>query len=215
VKIAIFCHSIISDWNHGNAHFLRGVASELIARGHRVRLYEPRNAWSSRNLIAQHGSEPIERFRRAYPQLTPVRYELDTLDLARELDGEDLVLVHEWNEPELIARLGEQRRRTRSLRLLFHDTHHRAVSDPAAIKRLDLRDYDGVLAFGRILRDIYLERGWAQHAWTWHEAADVRVFKPVNAGRRAGDVVWIGNWAMRNATAPCANFSSNRYAACA
>ena len=194
MKIAIFCHSIISDWNHGNAHFLRGVASELIARGHRVRLYEPRNAWSSRNLIAQHGSEPIERFRRAYPQLTPVRYELDTLDLARELDGEDLVLVHEWNEPELIARLGEQRRRTRSLRLLFHDTHHRAVSDPAAIKRLDLRDYDGVLAFGRILRDIYLERGWAQHAWTWHEAADVRVFKPVNAGRRAGDVVWIGNW---------------------
>src|SRR5579884_965948 len=81
MKIAIFCHSIISDWNHGNAHFLRGVASELIARGHRVRLYEPRNAWSLRNLIAQHGSEPIARFHRAYPQLTPVRYELDTLDL--------------------------------------------------------------------------------------------------------------------------------------
>jgi spore maturation protein CgeB len=194
LKIAIFCHSIVSDWNHGNAHFLRGVASELIARGHRVGLYEPRDGWSLSNLTAEHGTGPIERFHRAYPQLTSVRYDIQTLDLARELDGADLVLVHEWNEPELIARVGEHRRRTRSFRLLFHDTHHRAVSDPAAIERLDLRDYDGVLAFGRILRQIYLERGWAQRAWCWHEAADVRVFKPINACPRDQDLVWIGNW---------------------
>jgi spore maturation protein CgeB len=57
-----------------------------------------------------------------------------------------------------------------------------------------LRHYDGVLAYGDVIRSIYLERGWAQRAWTWHEAADVRVFRPVIGRERRGDVVWIGNW---------------------
>ena len=30
-KIVLFCHSLRSDWNHGNAHFLRGIATELQA----------------------------------------------------------------------------------------------------------------------------------------------------------------------------------------
>ena len=29
MKVVIFCHSLISDWNHGNAHFLRGIVAEL------------------------------------------------------------------------------------------------------------------------------------------------------------------------------------------
>ena len=33
MRVVIFCHSLLSDWNHGNAHFLRGVATELVARG--------------------------------------------------------------------------------------------------------------------------------------------------------------------------------------
>ena len=36
-----FAHSLVSDWNHGNAHFLRGIVRELQARGHEVRLFEP------------------------------------------------------------------------------------------------------------------------------------------------------------------------------
>ena len=43
MRIVIFCHSLISVWNHGNAHFLRGIVSELLARGHSVATYEPRN----------------------------------------------------------------------------------------------------------------------------------------------------------------------------
>jgi spore maturation protein CgeB len=31
MRVVIFCHSLVSDWNHGNAHFLRGVARELLA----------------------------------------------------------------------------------------------------------------------------------------------------------------------------------------
>lgn len=40
MKVAIFCHSLQSDWNHGNAHFLRAVVAELLARGHEIWLCE-------------------------------------------------------------------------------------------------------------------------------------------------------------------------------
>jgi spore maturation protein CgeB len=60
--------------------------------------------------------------------------------------------------------------------------------------RFDLRHYDGALAFGGAIRDIYRERGWAERAWTWHEAADVRTFRPLDGVPRRGDLVWIGNW---------------------
>src|SRR5437868_7104517 len=55
MKIALFYHSLLSDWNHGNAHFLRGIATELLLRGHTVRVFEPENSWSFRNLVAEHG----------------------------------------------------------------------------------------------------------------------------------------------------------------
>jgi hypothetical protein len=29
VRVVIFCHSV-SDWNHGNAHFVRGVATAVL-----------------------------------------------------------------------------------------------------------------------------------------------------------------------------------------
>jgi spore maturation protein CgeB len=53
--------------------------------------------------------------------------------------------------------------------------------------------YDGVLAFGEVIREQYVARGWARRAWTWHEAADPHVFRPREA-KHAGDLVWIGNW---------------------
>jgi spore maturation protein CgeB len=81
MRIVMFYHSLLSDWNHGNAHFLRGIATELIARGHDVRVYEPRNAWSLQNLIAEQGEEPIQRFHAMYPWFTSWRYDLGTLDL--------------------------------------------------------------------------------------------------------------------------------------
>jgi spore maturation protein CgeB len=77
---------------------------------------------------------------------------------------------------------------------LFHDTHHRAATAPEEIARYDLSRYDGVLAYGRAIRDVYLERGWAEHAWTWHEAADTRVFRPLPHDGARNDIVWIGNW---------------------
>src|SRR6185437_11155844 len=133
MRIRMFYHSLLSDWNHGNAHCLRGVTSEMMARGHDVRVYEPQDGWSLANLRQQHGDQPIAEFRAAYPGLDSVRYSLDSLDLDEALDRADLVIVHEWSEHELVRRIGQHRHRLRNYRLLFHDTHHRAVTDPAAM----------------------------------------------------------------------------------
>ena len=53
LNIRIFAHSWISDWNHGNAHFLRGLAYELRRLGHDIRCYEAVDSWSMTNLIVE------------------------------------------------------------------------------------------------------------------------------------------------------------------
>src|SRR5205085_12625795 len=131
MRMVMFYHSLVSDWNHGNAHFLRGVASELLALGHEVRIYEPAESWSRTHLLQEHGPEALDAFRRAYPSLDSTIY--DALDLDEALSGADLVLVHEWNDHELVARIGRHRATRGGYQLLFHDTHHRSVSDPAAM----------------------------------------------------------------------------------
>ena len=195
MRIVLFVHSLVSDWNHGNAHFLRGVTAELLARGHDVRVHEPLDGWSRTNLVADHGREAVDDVMAAFPWLRSASYEPTELEdqLPALTEGADLVIVHEWNEPEVVAALGRQKA-AGGYRLLFHDTHHRAVTAPEDMARFDLREYDGVLAFGGVIRDLYLERGWSARAWTWHEAADTRVFRPMDAVARRGDLVWIGNW---------------------
>jgi spore maturation protein CgeB len=206
MRVTIFCHSLVSDWNHGNAHFLRGVCSELIARGHAVQVYEPADAWSVRNLVGEHGRGPLLGFERAYPQLRSTLYQLDTLDLDAALADADLVLVHEWNDHALVKRIGLHRKANAHYRLLFHDTHHRAVTEPDSMAAYDLRHYDGVLAFGSAVRDLYRRKGWCERAWTWHEAADHRVFHPVPDLPREGDLVWVGNWGDEERTAELHTF---------
>jgi len=195
MRVVMFYHSLVSDWNHGNAHFLRGVASELKDRGFDVRVFEPRDGWSRSHLVRDAGEAALTSFSRAYPDLRSELYSSADLDVDAALEGADLVLVHEWNDPDVVARIGAHHARHGSYRLLFHDTHHRSVTSPDEMGAFDLRHYDGVLAFGDRIRDLYFERGWARHAWTWHEAADTRVFQPrLPASGETGDLVWIGNW---------------------
>jgi spore maturation protein CgeB len=54
-KVVLFCHSLRSDRNHGNAHFLCGVLSEFQARGFATAAFEPTDAWSAGNLLADEG----------------------------------------------------------------------------------------------------------------------------------------------------------------
>lgn len=192
MRFVYFTHSLNSCWNHGNAHFVRGVLRELYYAGHDVRAYEPAGGWSLANLVGSHGEEGLAAYRREYPELRSSPYGPDD-DLAALVADSHVVIAHEWNEPALIAALGRIRRHSH-FTLLFHDTHHRAVSDPAAIRKFDLSDYDGVLAFGEALSEVYRRWGWGERVFTWHEAADTRLFRPPsNEGPRTG-LVWIGNW---------------------
>jgi spore maturation protein CgeB len=193
MQVVLFCHSLVSCWNHGNAHFLRGIVRELQARRHAVRVLEPEDGWSRRNLVHEEGEAALERNRRVSPDCAQM-YAAGGPDLDQALDGADVVLVHEWNQPGLIERLGRHRLAGGRYVLLFHDTHHRALTRPSEMAQYRLEGYDGVLVFGAALREIYLRQGWALRVWTWHEAADLCCFRPLSAMRRELDVVWIGNW---------------------
>jgi len=193
MHVALFCHSILSDWNHGNAHFLRGIVRALQCRGHQVVVYEPEDGWSAAQLRRDQGADALAGFALRFPDIRWRTYRNARLDLDGLLDGIDVVIVHEWNDPALIAALGRYRASRGGLRLLFHDTHHRMVSEPEAMERLDLDGYDGVLAFGAVLADAYRRAGWGRSVYTWHEAADVSTFYPRQA-ETVDDVVWIGNW---------------------
>jgi spore maturation protein CgeB len=193
VRLAYFTHSLRSCWNHGNAHFLRGVLRELQALGHTVTAYEPAEPWSVSNLLADHGEAGLEPFTSAYPELSS-EVLADEGAVERAAAEADVVIVHEWNEPALVAQLGRLRAQGGRFTLLFHDTHHRAVSEPEAMRAYDLSAYDGVLAFGETLSEVYRGWGWGGRVWTWHEAADTRQFRPpAQEGPREG-IVWIGNW---------------------
>ncbi len=210
LNVRIFAHSWISDWNHGNAHFLRGLAHELVGMGHHVRCYEAFDSWSMRNL-AEEGPEQVtaafRRFRESFPALD-VRFFHPDGTFAKfaedELHEADLVLVHEWNEPVTVRTILDLRRRF-GFRVLFHDTHHRAYTSPEEIRRFPLHEFDGVLAFGEAIRRIYAEGFGVRNAWTFHEAADTAHFAP-QAEEKDTDVVWVGNWGDEERTRELTEF---------
>ncbi|WP_230530190.1 CgeB family protein [Microvirga roseola] len=193
MKFVYFTHSLASCWNHGNAHFLRGVLRDLIRRGHEVVAYEPAGSWSLGNLLGDHGKAGLKAYQSLYPELSS-RFFDPQINLDEALGDSDVVIVHEWNEPWLVAAIGKMRRRGANFTLLFHDTHHRAVSDPNAIRQFDLDGYDGVLAFGETLAEVYRRWGWSSRVHVWHEAADTRLFHPPAEEIERKGLVWIGNW---------------------
>lgn len=205
MKVALFVHSLRSCWNHGNAHFLRGVAAELAARGHQITAWEEEGAWSAANLVRDHGAAALERWREAYPALEVRSYAAGALDAGEALDGVSLALVHEWNRPELVARLGAERARRPGLRLYFHDTHHRAVTSPEELFRFDLSRYDAALVFGAVLAEVYRRRGVAGRVAVWHEAADPRVFFPMELPRQR-ELLFVGNWGDEERTRELVEF---------
>ncbi len=193
MRFVYFTHSLASCWNHGNAHFLRGVLRELQALGHRAQAVEPAEGWSRANLVADHGERALDQFTSHFPELTTSTY-AGAPEVEALVDDADVAIVHEWTEPAVIADLGRARKRGGRFTLLFHDTHHRGVSDPAALRALDLSGYDGVLAFGESLAAVYRSQGWGRRVFVWHEAADTALFRPPAQPTERQGVVWIGNW---------------------
>ncbi len=198
LQIHMFSHSWVSDWNHGNAHFLRGLARALVKLGHSVRCYEELGSWSLSNLVKHEGDvaiQAIDQFRQTFPELDIQFYRRgdDFRDfIEHELRGADLVMLHEWNQPDVINTILSLKRQL-GFRALFHDTHHRAYTSPRDILRFDLHLVDGVLAFGDAIRAIYADGFGVPRVWTFHEAADISSFYPQEKPKDI-DILWIGNW---------------------
>ena len=220
MHLAVFTHSVISDWNHGNAHFLRGVLRALHERGHTTETFEPSDGWSLQNLLGDHGLAAALDFAEHFPDLPAKFYDptyerFDGEPLEAVLDRADAVLTHEWNHPDFVARLGRHRAARgpggpgdpAGFTLLFHDTHHRAATAPAEMARFDLSNYDAVLAFGRVIAEIYRKNRWHDDVRVWHEAADATVFTPAPLPvEKDRDLVWVGNWGDGERTAELGQF---------
>ena len=192
-RFALFYQSVISDWNHGNAHFLRGMMRALQARGHSVICYEQTDNWSLTNLLAV-SPNAIQDFVSRFPDLRFERYEpgpgLEGWARAR-LSAAEVALVHEWNAPELIRLVGRLCREL-GVRAFFHDTHYRVVLDDDYRASLGLHDFEAILAYSPSVAQRYRQLGFGQ-VHVLHEAADITTFAPLPIPKMT-DVVFVGNY---------------------
>lgn len=195
-RIVYLAHSLRSDWNNGNAHFLRGLMRSMCTQGHTLTLLEPKSEWSIDNLRTEaRGEASVHNFEVSYSDLSVTTYTPDEsdeqwIDWVRDAH---IVILHEWNPPELARRLLILRDLL-GFKLLFHDTHHRASSSPEQIGLFGLAAFDGILVFGASLKKIYQERLHIERVWVLHEAADTTIFHPLPGDSQGNNVVWIGNW---------------------
>src|SRR5947209_15838352 len=98
LRIAYLAHSVRSDWNNGNAHFLRGLLRALSALRHSVMFFEPCEEWSVNNLRKEElGEDSLQQFASTYPDFSSTLYSaLNTLDCAywrRALKEFDIVIL--------------------------------------------------------------------------------------------------------------------------
>ena len=87
MRIAYFTHSLASCWNHGNAHFLRGVLRDLMARGHAVTAYEPENAWNTTLRLTLPRLGGVEARLHLTPAGVALRLVADDTATLQTLDG--------------------------------------------------------------------------------------------------------------------------------
>jgi spore maturation protein CgeB len=193
MRFAFFYQSVVSDWNHGNAHFLRGLMRALQARGHLVTCYEQRDNWSLSNLLRV-APDAIDTFRATFPDLTFERYDLGPgLErwLRQRLEQADVAMVHEWNDPSVV-RLVVRLCRELGVHSVFHDTHYRVVLDADYRSQLDLQRFDDILAYSPSTAGRFRELGYS-NVHVLHEAADITVYRPLDI-RKTSDVVFVGNY---------------------
>jgi spore maturation protein CgeB len=194
MQFIVFTGSMVPDCDQDDAQFLRGVASDLIRRGHKAKIVAFAAGRRETHPLEDSGVQSTADFRYADPLLDGTLSNERDLDLDGVLDAVGVVVVHEGSSRDLVRRIGDHHARRRDYRLYFHDAHQREVINPRK-DACDLFHYDAVLTSGNKLRDLYLNNGWAGEAVTWRPAVDTAVFRPLDRGKKEGDLVLIDNWA--------------------
>lgn len=206
MRVALFYHTVRSDWNHGHSHFLRGLVRALQTLGHDAIVYEQAGNWSVANLVHDHGLQPLVQFRRRFPSTKVRLYQPEPTAelerrLLRELSGVDVVVIDEWPAVEDVA-LTDLLIRLKPIcgyTLLLRDAHYRILTEPVAIHSR-LGRFDAVLTYGPSMAEAYRHRFGLRNVHVLHEAADVTLFRPLprDAERPVDDAVFIGNWGERD-----------------
>ena len=183
MRFVYFTHSLASCWNHGNAHFLRGVLRELIhAAAMTSRPSSPPAAGAARTCSRITDAAGLAAYARAYPELSGRRYD-DDIDVAAALVGSrrgdrarmERAMARRRHRP------GAAARRPLHAAVPRHPSPRRQRSggDPRLRPR---RLSTACSPSARRSREVYRRWGWGDRVFTWHEAADTRLFQP--PGRR-------------------------------
>ncbi len=131
--------------------------------GHEVRCYEEMGSWSLSNLMQEGeiASRAIDQFRREFPELDVRFYQRDeTLQemLADELGEADIVIIHEWTDPDIAAAILSYKARIRISRAVsrysssrLHECRRNTTISSASVRwRSGVRRADQAHLSGRL-----------------------------------------------------------------
>ena len=160
MRIVMFCHSLRLRLEPRQRAFpARRRAASCSRAATTSRVYEPRDAWSRREPRRRARRRGARRLRARLSRRCAARATTSTtLDLDAGARRRRPGARPRVERPRAGARASARTARAHGgYRLLFHDTHHRAVTEPDEHGRATTcAHYDGVLAFGDVIRDLYL-----------------------------------------------------------
>ena len=186
MKIVYFTHSLASCWNHGNAHFLRGVLRELIARGHDVRALRAGGRLEPRQPARRHGEAGLDAFAPPIPSSPPTRFARRRRSRPRWSTAPTSSSSTSGTTPRWSPRSAALRARGGALHAAVPRHPPPRRQRPGRDARLRPRPATTACSpSARRCREVYRGWGWGGRVWTWHEAADTRLFHPPARGGRA------------------------------
>ncbi len=153
MKIAVFCQSLVTDYNYPIAHFLRGLISE-IQKNHEVVVYEKEQNEPLSSTLKDYGKTPVNEYYRYYPQLNSVTYDYDSV--AECVKGFDLVLVHSGTDMVTLNILTELKLKN-SFRFVFYDDGFSFVDNLPLVCEMIVPVCDMVVVNCHYIRELYMK----------------------------------------------------------
>jgi len=198
MQVALFCQSILSDYNYTVAHFLRGLTFEL-QRTHQITVFEKEQNDSILAAVKDFGKTAITEFHRYYPTLNAELYIPTVKSISDKIQGKDLVIVHSATDFITISILAELKRKY-EFNLVLMDDSFQIVDHPELAQECNLALYDLILVNSQYLLERYNNISNLKQVSKLTQAVDLNVFHP-RSSKEIQKVValnldWIGDEQM-------------------